>query len=166
MVDVSLSEAELSMVTWNRISLQPGRDGMASRALGPKTTTGAHESPWTPVDVLAEGVGFEPTEAQKTSTVFETVPFVRSGSLPLSRLAVKFLGHDECSGALHRLIERLRQTSSAASAEERAQQFGSFIGARPRCCRYTMVQHVAVMDAEVAHARTCFGIGRCIHQAT
>jgi predicted regulator of Ras-like GTPase activity (Roadblock/LC7/MglB family) len=39
------------------------------------------------VDVLAEGVGFEPTEAQKTSTVFETVPFVRSGSLPGSRLA-------------------------------------------------------------------------------
>jgi hypothetical protein len=36
-------------------------------------------------------VGFEPTEAQKTSTVFETVPFVRSGSLPLSRLAVKIL---------------------------------------------------------------------------
>ncbi len=32
--------------------------------------------------VVAEGVGFEPTEAQKTSTVFETVPFVRSGSLP------------------------------------------------------------------------------------
>ena len=34
------------------------------------------------VRVLAEGVGFEPTEARRTSTVFETVPFVRSGSLP------------------------------------------------------------------------------------
>jgi hypothetical protein len=42
---------------------------------------------WTPANVSAEGVGFEPTEAQKTSTVFETVPFVRSGSLPASRLA-------------------------------------------------------------------------------
>jgi len=31
---------------------------------------------------MAEGVGFEPTEAQKTSTVFETVPFVHSGTLP------------------------------------------------------------------------------------
>ena len=31
---------------------------------------------------VAEGVGFEPTEAQKTSTVFETVPFVHSGTLP------------------------------------------------------------------------------------
>jgi hypothetical protein len=38
---------------------------------------------------MAEGVGFEPTETQKTSTVFETVPFVRSGSLPKSRLPVK-----------------------------------------------------------------------------
>lgn len=37
--------------------------------------------------LVAEGVGFEPTEAQKTSTVFETVPFVRSGSLPDSRVA-------------------------------------------------------------------------------
>jgi hypothetical protein len=45
------------------------------------------ESLWTPANVSAEGVGFEPTEAQKTSTVFETVPFVRSGSLPASRLA-------------------------------------------------------------------------------
>ena len=36
--------------------------------------------------LVAEGVGFEPTEAQKTSTVFETVPFVRSGSLPSVRL--------------------------------------------------------------------------------
>ena len=44
-------------------------------------------SPWTPVDVLAEGVGCEPTEAQKTSTVFETVPFVHSGSLPVARVA-------------------------------------------------------------------------------
>lgn len=42
------------------------------------------------MDVLAEGVGFEPTEAQKTSTVFETVPFVRSGSLPSIRLARNF----------------------------------------------------------------------------
>lgn len=37
---------------------------------------------------MAEGVGFEPTEAQKTSTVFETVPFVRSGSLPPGRLSL------------------------------------------------------------------------------
>ena len=31
---------------------------------------------------LAEGVGFEPTVAIKTTTVFETVPFVHSGTLP------------------------------------------------------------------------------------
>ena len=30
----------------------------------------------------AEGVGFEPTEARRTSTAFEAVPFVRSGILP------------------------------------------------------------------------------------
>jgi hypothetical protein len=41
------------------------------------------------VDVVAEGVGFEPTEAQKTSTVFETVPFVRSGSLPVGTLSAQ-----------------------------------------------------------------------------
>ncbi len=44
----------------------------------------------TPVAVevlLAEGVGFEPTETHKTSTVFETVPFVHSGILPGGRLA-------------------------------------------------------------------------------
>jgi hypothetical protein len=32
-------------------------------------------------------VGFEPTETHKTSTVFETVPFVHSGILPAGRLA-------------------------------------------------------------------------------
>jgi hypothetical protein len=58
----------------------------------PWPSAGVHRrDPWTPANVSAEGVGFEPTEAQKTSTVFETVPFVRSGSLPLSRLAVKIL---------------------------------------------------------------------------
>ncbi len=36
---------------------------------------------------MAEGVGFEPTETHKTSTVFETVPFVHSGILPGGRLA-------------------------------------------------------------------------------
>ncbi len=36
---------------------------------------------------LAEGVGFEPTETQNASTVFETGPFVRSGTLPPGRLA-------------------------------------------------------------------------------
>ena len=36
---------------------------------------------------LAEREGFEPTETHKTSTVFETVPFVRSGILPGGRLA-------------------------------------------------------------------------------
>jgi hypothetical protein len=36
---------------------------------------------------VAEGVGFEPTETHKTSTVFETVPFVHSGILPGGRLA-------------------------------------------------------------------------------
>jgi hypothetical protein len=34
-------------------------------------------------------VGFEPTETHKTSTVFETVPFVRSGILPGGRLAAQ-----------------------------------------------------------------------------
>jgi hypothetical protein len=31
---------------------------------------------------LAEGEGFEPSVAIKTTTVFETVPFVHSGTLP------------------------------------------------------------------------------------
>ena len=34
------------------------------------------------LDRYAEGVGFEPTEARRTSTAFEAVPFVRSGILP------------------------------------------------------------------------------------
>lgn len=37
--------------------------------------------------VWAEGVGFEPTETHKTSTVFETVPFVHSGILPGSKVS-------------------------------------------------------------------------------
>ena len=32
----------------------------------------------------AEGVGFEPTVATRTTTVFETVPFVHSGTLPIN----------------------------------------------------------------------------------
>ena len=32
-------------------------------------------------------MGFEPTETQNASTVFETGPFVRSGTLPAARLA-------------------------------------------------------------------------------
>ena len=32
---------------------------------------------------LAERVGFEPTVAQRTTTVFETVPFNRSGTSPV-----------------------------------------------------------------------------------
>ena len=43
-------------------------------------------------ELLAEGVGFEPTETHKTSTVFETVPFVHSGILPGGRLA----GYEAC----------------------------------------------------------------------
>ena len=43
--------------------------------------------------VLAEGVGFEPTETHKTSTVFETVPFVHSGILPSGRLAGRAGGY-------------------------------------------------------------------------
>ena len=35
-------------------------------------------------DRHAEGVGFEPTEARRTSTAFEAVPFVRSGILPVA----------------------------------------------------------------------------------
>ena len=34
-------------------------------------------------------MGFEPTETHKTSTVFETVPFVHSGILPGGRLAAR-----------------------------------------------------------------------------
>ena len=37
-------------------------------------------------------MGFEPTETHKTSTVFETVPFVHSGILPAGRLAVRSTG--------------------------------------------------------------------------
>jgi hypothetical protein len=32
---------------------------------------------------LAEGVGFEPTVATRTTTVFETVPIVHSGTPPM-----------------------------------------------------------------------------------
>ena len=32
--------------------------------------------------ILAERVGFEPTVAQRTTTVFETAPFNRSGTSP------------------------------------------------------------------------------------
>ena len=52
----------------------------------------ARERQRPPRSRVAEGVGFEPTEAQKTSTVFETVPFVRSGSLPPGRLSA-LTGH-------------------------------------------------------------------------
>lgn len=60
--------------------------------MGPPRTPACHNDKRPEAEApdrsqLAEGVGFEPTEAQKTSTVFETVPFVRSGSLPCSRLA-------------------------------------------------------------------------------
>ena len=34
------------------------------------------------VNNLAERVGFEPTVAQRTTTVFETAPFVHSGTSP------------------------------------------------------------------------------------
>jgi hypothetical protein len=34
---------------------------------------------------LAERVGFEPTVAQRATTVFETVPFSRSGTSPSGR---------------------------------------------------------------------------------
>ena len=41
------------------------------------------------LSLLAEGEGFEPSVAIKTTTVFETVPFVHSGTLPiLSELEV------------------------------------------------------------------------------
>jgi hypothetical protein len=43
------------------------------------TSAQAGARPRTP---RAEGVGFEPTEARRTSTAFEAVPFVRSGILP------------------------------------------------------------------------------------
>ena len=43
-----------------------------------------HPDARTDCRVLAEGVGFEPTETQRTSTAFEAVPFVRSGILPSS----------------------------------------------------------------------------------
>ena len=35
-------------------------------------------------NVLAEGVGFEPTVALSTTTVFETVPIVHSGTPPVA----------------------------------------------------------------------------------
>jgi hypothetical protein len=71
------------------------------------------------VDVLAEGVGFEPTEAQKTSTVFETVPFVRSGSLPLSRLAVKFLERNPRANIHHRFRRRHKPSVQAGDVADR-----------------------------------------------
>ena len=40
---------------------------------------------------MAERVGFEPTVAQGTTTVFETVPFNRSGTSPLERLSGRII---------------------------------------------------------------------------
>ena len=47
---------------------------------------------------MAEGVGFEPTETQNASTVFETGPFVRSGTLPLATLPSTTLHPDIVCG--------------------------------------------------------------------
>ena len=71
------------------------------------------------MDVLAEGVGFEPTEAQKTSTVFETVPFVRSGSLPLSRLAVKVLERNPRPNIHHSFWRRYEPSVQAGDVADR-----------------------------------------------
>ena len=54
---------------------------------------------------MAEGVGFEPTEARRTSTVFETVPFVRSGSLPAARLSPSGTIRHVDNGSEHRPTE-------------------------------------------------------------
>ena len=62
---------------------------------------------------LAEGVGFEPTETRKTSTVFETVPFVHSGTLPFI----------DASGLSRYLLPRF----SSANGEEIAQQLAGFV---------------------------------------
>ena len=70
------------------------RNGVPDRDLDGDSYSKKPE-PWSRVRALpmshditmAEGVGFEPTETQNASTVFETGPFVRSGTLPPDRLA-------------------------------------------------------------------------------
>ena len=39
---------------------------------------------------MAEGVGFEPTEGRRPSTVFKTAPINRSGTPPLKRWHAPF----------------------------------------------------------------------------
>ena len=69
-----------------------------------RTDTGhiAHHDPHR----MAEGVGFEPTEARRTSTVFETVPFVRSGSLPSIEASGERTARLRANGAVVRRGQR------------------------------------------------------------
>lgn len=55
---------------------------------------------------MAEGVGFEPTETRKTSTVFETVPFGRSGTLPPGRLAALSDAPNQVTARGRQLLDR------------------------------------------------------------
>jgi hypothetical protein len=70
---------------------------------------------------MAESKGFEPLEAC-TSTVFETVPFVRSGNSPLediSRAAgcvPSRLSADACRGQRRRSPKNVRSRAAASSA--------------------------------------------------
>jgi hypothetical protein len=45
--------------------------------------------------LLAERVGFEPTVARRATTVFETVPFNRSGTSPNSGAIITYIAQND-----------------------------------------------------------------------
>ena len=91
----------------------------------------------------AEGVGFEPTEARRTSTAFEAVPFVRSGILP----------GREASGR------------RAAGGEERPQQVAALVGAHAGGHRRPVVQAAVGADLVEAGDGAGLGVGGAVDEA-
>ena len=57
----------------------------------------------------AERVGFEPTVAHKTTTVFETAPFVHSGTSP------NWTNYNEVLAGFHKLLELLSKDFPAVN---------------------------------------------------
>ena len=95
--------------------------------------------PFALLDRYAEGVGFEPTEARRTSTAFEAVPFVHSGILP---------GREASAG---------RRRTSAAARRTRAPSTPAVTGGS--VVQATVGRHV-VQAADGAR----LGVGRAEHE--
>ncbi len=82
----------------------------------------------------AERVGFEPTVATRATAVFETAPFVHSGTSPVSSQAIipelrstVLAAHDLASGSLdlHAIVQiRIVDTLQAGHCQFLAQGFG------------------------------------------